>query len=142
MFKNWHGPVPELIEATNPTDIIKNDARDQDPIRNWGDSRVTLLGDAAHPMTPNVGQGACMAIEDAACLAKCLSGRSDTASGFRSYETLRGARTTKMARQARRIGAIGQWENPWMVRGRDLLTRLVLSRSPDTQLKSMYAYEI
>jgi len=142
MFKNWHGPIPELIEATNPADIIKNDARDQDALRSWGDSRVTLLGDAAHPMTPNVGQGACMAIEDAACLAKCLSSRSDTALAFRSYERLRAARTTHMARQARRIGAIGQWENPWVVRGRDLITRLVLSRSPDTQLKSMYAYEI
>jgi hypothetical protein len=63
-------------------------------------------------------------------------------SGFRTYEALRGSRTARMARQARRIGVIGQWENPWVVRGRDLMTRLVLSRSPDTQLNTMYAYEI
>jgi 2-polyprenyl-6-methoxyphenol hydroxylase-like FAD-dependent oxidoreductase len=142
LFKNWHGPIPELIEATNPSDIIKNDARDRNPIKRWGDGRVTLLGDAAHPITPNVGQGACMAIEDAACLTKCLVASSDFKLGFRNYETLRGSRTARMARQARRIGAIGQWENPWVVRGRDLITRLVLSRSPDMQLKAMYAYEI
>jgi 2-polyprenyl-6-methoxyphenol hydroxylase-like FAD-dependent oxidoreductase len=142
LFKNWHGPIPVLIEATNPGEIIKSDARDRKPLRGWGDRRVTLLGDAAHPITPNVGQGACMAIEDAACLAKCLLASSDTASGFRTYEALRGSRTARMATQARRIGAIGQWENPWVVRGRDLLTRLALSCSPDMQLKAMYAYEV
>ncbi len=142
LFKNWHAPVPELIEATNVGDIIKSDARDRKPLKRWGDRRVTLLGDAAHPITPNVGQGACMAIEDAACLAKCLLASSDMTSGFRTYEALRGPRTAHMARQARRIGAIGQWENPWVVRGRDLITRLVLSRSPDMQLTSMYAHEV
>jgi 2-polyprenyl-6-methoxyphenol hydroxylase-like FAD-dependent oxidoreductase len=142
LFKNWHWPIPELIEATNSADIIKNDARDRNSIKRWGDGRVTLLGDAAHPITPNVGQGACMAIEDAACLAKSLLASSDMTSGFRTYEALRGSRTARMARQARRIGVIGQWENPWVVRGRDLMTRLVLSRSPDTQLNTMYAYEI
>jgi len=142
LFKNWHGPIPELIEATNPGDIIKSDARDRKPLKRWGDFRVTLLGDAAHPITPNVGQGACMAIEDAACLAKCLLASPDITSGFRTYEALRGSRTAHMTRQARRIGAIGQWENPWIVRGRDLITRLVLSRSPDMQLKAMYTYEV
>ena len=142
LFKDWHRPIPELIEATNPGDIIKNDARDRRPLKRWGDGCVTLLGDAAHPITPNVGQGACMAIEDAACLTKCLLASSDMTSGFRNYEALRGFRTAHMARQARRIGAIGQWENPWIVRGRDLIARLVLSRSPDMQLKAMYAYEV
>jgi 2-polyprenyl-6-methoxyphenol hydroxylase-like FAD-dependent oxidoreductase len=142
LFKDWHGPIPELIEATNPADIIKNDARDRRPLKRWGDRRVTLLGDAAHPITPNVGQGACMAIEDAACLAKCLLASSDVASAFRAYEALRGPRTARIARQARRIGAIGQWENRWIVRGRDLVTRLVLTRSPDMQLNAIYAYEV
>lgn len=141
LFKNWHGPIPELIESTNQADIIKKDARDRKPLKRWGVGRVTLLGDAAHPITPNVGQGACMAIEDAACLAKCLIASSDTRAGLRTYEALRGSRTAHMARQARRIGAIGQWENPWIVRGRDLIARLVLSRSPDMRLNAMYAYE-
>ncbi len=142
LFKDWHGPIPELIEATNPADIIKSDARDRRPLKRWGDRRVTLLGDAAHPITPNVGQGACMAIEDAACLAKCLLASSDVSVAFRAYEALRGPRTAHIARQARRIGAIGQWENPWIVRGRDLVTRLVLSRSPDMQLNAIYTYEV
>jgi FAD-dependent urate hydroxylase len=142
LFRDWHGPIPKLIEATDPTDIIKNDALDREPLSRWGDGRVTLLGDAAHPITPNVGQGACMAIEDAACLAKCLLAAPDVAQAFRAYEVLRRPRTTQIGRQARRIGAIGQWENPWVVRVRDLATRLVLSRSAGMQLNPIYSYEV
>jgi 2-polyprenyl-6-methoxyphenol hydroxylase-like FAD-dependent oxidoreductase len=141
LFRDWHHPIPALIEGTLAAGIIKTDARDRKPLRHWGQGRVTLLGDAAHPITPNVGQGACMAIEDAACLAKQLLGTADVVSAFRSYEARRGPRTASIARQARRIGAIGQLENPWMVKGRDLLTRLVLARSPDMQLNAVYGYE-
>ena len=108
LFRDWHGPIPQLIEATPEGDIIRNDARDRAPLRTWGKGRVTLLGDAAHPITPNVGQGACMAIEDAACLAKCASRTADLAAAFRDYEDLRRPRTAFIARQSRRIGAIGQ----------------------------------
>jgi len=142
LFQDWHDPIPELIAATAPDDIMKNDARDRKPLRSWGNGPVTLLGDAAHPITPNVGQGACMAIEDAACLAKCLLASADLPAAFRAYEAKRGPRTAHIARQARRIGAIGQWEHPWIVRGRNLVTRLVLARSPDMQLNAMYAYEV
>ena len=140
LFRQWHHPIPELIEATKEADILKNDARDRPPLRQWGRGRVTLLGDAAHPITPNVGQGAGMAIEDAACLARLLAERPDIAGAFRTYETIRRSRTAFIARQARRIGAIGQWENPWIVRGRNFVTRLVLARSPDMQLNAVYAY--
>jgi 2-polyprenyl-6-methoxyphenol hydroxylase-like FAD-dependent oxidoreductase len=83
-----------------------------------------------------------MAIEDAACLTKCLQASPDMASGFRAYESMREARTAHISRQARRIGAIGQWESPWIVRGRDLITRLVLSHLPGTRLRAVYAYEV
>jgi len=142
LFQDWHDPIPALIAATPPGDIIKNNASDRRPLKRWGEGRVTMLGDAAHPITPNVGQGACMAIEDAACLAKCLAGSGGVVPAFRSYEGLRQPRTARITRQARRIGAIGQWENPWIVKGRDLVTRLVLSHSADMQLNAIYAYEV
>jgi len=142
LFKDWHAPIPALIEATHPRDILKTDASDREPLQPWGHGRVTLLGDAAHPITPNVGQGACMAVEDAACLAKCLSTFPGSITAFRAYEKRRGPRTASVARQSRRIGAIGQWENPWVVRGRNLVTRVVLSCSPDMTRNSLYAHEI
>jgi 2-polyprenyl-6-methoxyphenol hydroxylase-like FAD-dependent oxidoreductase len=142
LFQDWHQPIPALIAATKPADIIKCDACDRKPLRKWGEGCVTLLGDAAHPITPNVGQGACMAIEDAVCLVKFLSGATDVAAAFRSFEAMRRPRTAFVARQARRIGVIGQWEHPWLVQGRNFVTRLVLSRSPDAQLNAVYAYKV
>jgi 2-polyprenyl-6-methoxyphenol hydroxylase-like FAD-dependent oxidoreductase len=141
LFHDWHHAIPALIEATKPADIMKNDAHDRKSLRKWGEGCVTLLGDAAHPITPNVGQGACMAIEDAACLAKFLARTTDVVTAFRSYEAVRKPRTAFVARQSRRIGAIGQWENPWIVKGRNFITRLVLSYSTDAQLNTVYAYK-
>ena len=142
LFRDWHGPIPALIAVTPAASILKNDACDRPSLRQWGRGVVTLLGDSAHPMTPNVGQGACMAIEDAACLAKLLPGAADVAAGFRNYERLRRTRTAFIARQSRRIGMIGQWKNPLMVRGRDFITRLVLARPPELQLIAVYSYEV
>ena len=103
-----HSPVPQILDALerNPgarrvyTDKIYDRAPTPAP---WGVGPVTLLGDAAHPITPNVGQGACMAIEDAACLAKCASRTADLAAAFRDYEDLRRPRTAgKIALTLRR----------------------------------------
>jgi 2-polyprenyl-6-methoxyphenol hydroxylase-like FAD-dependent oxidoreductase len=140
-FRGWHAPIAALIDATDAADIIKNDARDRGSLDVWGEGCVTLLGDAAHPITPNVGQGACMAIEDAASLTRSLLRTGDIASAFRAYEKKRGPRTAYVARQARRVGVIGQWEHPWLVRARDALTRVVLARSPSIQLNAIYAHE-
>ena len=142
LFRGWHDPISTLVEGTHTNDIIRTDARDRRPLRNWGSGRVTLLGDAAHPMTPNVGQGACMAIEDAAVLAACIVESHDVASAFRSYEARRRPRTASITRKARRIGMIGQWENPWILKGRNLVTRLVLSCSPEMRRNPMYAHQV
>ncbi len=116
---------------------MKNDARDRHPLRRWGEGRVTLLGDAAHPITPNVGQGAGMAIEDAACLAKALLATPNVPAACRAYEAMRMRRTRSVGRQARRIGAIGQWENRWMVAARNLVTRLVPAQAGEMRLNSV-----
>jgi 2-polyprenyl-6-methoxyphenol hydroxylase-like FAD-dependent oxidoreductase len=81
---------------------------------------LTLLGDAIHPLTPNLGQGGCLAIEDAVVLARCLkkyaNGKdekdvSSIRAGLRRYETLRFSRTATVARFSRLYGVVGQWEN-------------------------------
>ncbi len=142
IFSRWHRPIPALIAATPPSAILRNDAQDRPPLPRWGDGRVTLLGDAAHPMTPNVGQGAGMAIEDAAGLAQALQGRAGVVESFRAYEARRRCRTARVGSQARRIGAIGQWENRWVVQGRNLVTRWVLDRAPDLRGNWVYAHKI
>ena len=67
----------DLVEAAEEGTILRTDIYDREPLgERWGIGRVTLLGDAAHPMTPNLGQGACQAIEDAVVLALCLGERA------------------------------------------------------------------
>ena len=110
---------PEFFRATlkaTPTDqILRNDIYDRAPISRWGTGAVTLLGDAAHPTAPNLGQGACSAIEDADMLAICLKGSDDLEQGLRDYERLRQPRTAKLQKLSKRFGDMGQWNNRLMV---------------------------
>jgi len=87
---------------------------DRDPIRHWSQERVTLLGDAAHPTLQTLAQGACMAIEDAVCLAGLIEGTSagEIAGAFRQYERARYLRTARVQFESRY-----HWDNFYHVGG-------------------------
>ncbi len=121
---NWHQPIPDVIGGTEATAIIKTAMYDRRPVKRWSKGCCTLLGDAAHPTTPNMGQGGRMAIEDAVVLDRCLSHDSDSATAFRAYERLRYARTARITNVSRYYGVIGQWKNPGAVWFRNMLLRL------------------
>jgi 2-polyprenyl-6-methoxyphenol hydroxylase-like FAD-dependent oxidoreductase len=111
-FASWGARVPELLRGTPASAILRTDICDRPPSARWGEGRVTLLGDAAHPMTPNLGQGACQAIEDAVALGEELSGAASVEAGLRAYEARRMARANAVVAAARRIGVVAQWQNP------------------------------
>ena len=111
LFDGWHRPVLQLVEATPSGSILKTGAFDRPSSRLWGQQSVTLLGDAIHPMTPNFGQGGCMAIEDAMILARCFEKYGVEERTLRRYEELRRSRTRDVTRYSRLYGAIGQWQN-------------------------------
>ena len=98
VFAGWHAPIEELIRATAADDVVQTRICDRPPISKWGEGAVTLLGDAAHASTPDLGQGACQAIESAIALAECTSAVSSVAQGFRSYEARRMDRTAMISR--------------------------------------------
>lgn len=77
IFGNWCDMVTDLIMATPEEDVLRRDIYDRPPIFKWADGRVALLGDSAHAMQPNLGQGGCMAIEDAFQLATDLTAEVD-----------------------------------------------------------------
>ncbi len=88
-FGSWHHPIPDLIAATDPTHVWVDALDDRFPSRRWVTGRVALLGDAAHPMTADLGQGACQAILDAWVLAEELARTADVPSALRAYERRR-----------------------------------------------------
>ncbi len=133
-YRDWAKPIEAVIAATDESAILRNDIYDRPPLKQWSQGRVTLLGDAAHPMTPNLGQGACQAIEDAVVLADCLRQAPEIAPALRLYDQRRSARTAKVTRQARQIGRIGQLQNPLICRARNFFLKKL---PPQIQLKQM-----
>jgi 2-polyprenyl-6-methoxyphenol hydroxylase-like FAD-dependent oxidoreductase len=128
LFRGWHAPIEALVQATEDSAILRNDIYDRPPLARWGDRRVTLVGDAAHPMTPNLGQGACQAIEDAIALARELKGSTDVVRSLLAYERSRLPRANRIARDSRRVGWAGQFANPLAMAARNALVRLGGSR--------------
>ncbi len=105
LFGGWWEPIGRLIDATDAGAILRNDIFDRLPVRHWGRGRVTLLGDAAHPPTPNLGQGACQALEDALVLAGCLAEQREPVAALRAYEARRMKRSAAIIEQSYLVGA-------------------------------------
>ena len=95
--------LPDLVRQTAGGDMTRSDILGGQPLAEWGRGRVTLLGDAAHPMTTTLGQGACQAIEDAVVLADAVATAEDVVAGLRGYERRRMARTARVMSVARRF---------------------------------------
>ena len=111
VFRGWHEPIEAMIEATPESAILRNDIVDRPVLHQWGSDRVTLIGDAAHPMTPNMGQGACQALEDAVYCMQCLANQTDVAAALQQYEARRIPRVNAIVNQSRQIGQMAQWSN-------------------------------
>ncbi len=138
----WHHPVEHLIQSTAPEDILQNDIYDLEPSQQWGEGRVTLLGDAIHATTPNMGQGACMAVESAVMLQRCLKAEASIPAALRAYETRRMARTAWITNQSWQIGRMGQIENGLMCGLRDLTLALLPDNLFKNQTGKAIGYDI
>lgn len=112
-FALWHRPIPQLLAATAPQAVIRHDISDlARPLPTFVHGRIVLLGDAAHAMTPNLGQGGGQSLEDAATLTVLLEDvgplprdEARLTRALAEYDRLRRPRTQTMAKQARRLGA-------------------------------------
>jgi 2-polyprenyl-6-methoxyphenol hydroxylase-like FAD-dependent oxidoreductase len=143
IFWGWHEPIEELIRATDERAILHTAIYDRDLLgERWGEGRISLLGDAAHPMTPDLGQGACQAIEDAAVLAKCLSEGSDPALALRHYEAHCARRVATIVQRSRHLGRVAQLKNPLLCGLRDVLLKATPDQVLLRQAEEIEAYEV
>ncbi len=116
-FAGFHAPIPELLDAVDPGSAHVTELAWLPPLRTFVRGRHLLLGDAAHAMTPNLGQGGCLALEDAAVLSRY----ADDPAG---YDRLRRPRTARLTRRARLAGLVAGLSGTVPTAGRDVLGRL------------------
>lgn len=108
LFGTWHDPIPAILDRYADSHPIRHDLYYLGPpLPSYVDGNVALLGDAAHAMTPDLGQGACQALIDGVTLADCLSG-TDVAAGLRSYDNLRRPPSQRIAAMALRASRLSQ----------------------------------
>ncbi|MFE5620953.1 FAD-dependent oxidoreductase [Streptomyces virginiae] len=139
-FGAWHDPIPALLERVggfDPADVLQNDLYDlAAPLPRLHHGRIVWVGDAAHAMAPNLGQGGCQAIEDAVVLAHLLPAADTEAAAadeavpaaLAAYTAARRDRTDAVRRRARRVGRLGALRNPLAVTARDLAVRATPNR--------------
>jgi len=97
-------PVGRVLDALDESRIHRADLFDLPTLERWSVGRITLLGDAAHATTPNLGQGACQAIEDAQALARCLAAAQSVENALQTYQQQRKAKADRVVRISRQIG--------------------------------------
>jgi 2-polyprenyl-6-methoxyphenol hydroxylase-like FAD-dependent oxidoreductase len=105
-YAGWAEPIPSLLAATPPGDVLRNDLYDRDQVRVWSRGPVTLVGDAAHPMRPHLGQGGCQGLEDAAVLARFVAQSDSLPAAFARFARYRRPRVRALVRESKLIGRV------------------------------------
>lgn len=138
-FGQWHDPIPTMLDSVNGAEILRHDIYRLPALRSYVAGRAVLVGDAAHAMTPDLGQGGGTALEDAVELADALDGvDGDIGDGLRVYDHRRRGRTQTIARQSAIFGTFAQASGrvtvPLRNTGARLLPQRLFLRSVHTML--------
>ena len=124
-FSGWYPQIRHILDAVDPASVYRDDARwMQTPLPAYHVGRVALLGDAAHPMTPDLGQGGSQAIEDAVVLAKLLAETGGDVQSLEAYTAARLPRTMDIVKRSKRMSAFHHASTPAGMFLRDQALRL------------------
>ena len=137
-FSGFHKPVSEILSSTPGSALIFNSISDLEPLNRFAYNNVLLTGDAAHAVTPNLGQGACQAIEDMMVLHQEISVHKDLKTAFKSFEQRRLARTKFITETSRKMGAMAQSGNTLLMAIRNFLFRMIPEFVTARQLNKIY----
>lgn len=138
LFSGFHPTVKNIISGTESSKIIRNDIWDLKPIGKWYRDQICLVGDAAHATTPNMGQGAAQAIEDAYYLAHQIRLQPDHRKAFKNFQSLRFKKVSQIVDRSWNIGKMAHW------RFGGGLRNLIMSAIPDaiSRKQMIKLYEI
>ena len=137
-FKDYHAPIPQLLALTTNENLLWNDIEDIRPIKQLAFNRILLAGDAGHATTPNMGQGACQAIEDAAVLNNCLNEKDELQDSFKAFEKIRLPRTTKIVNTSWILGKTAQWTNPILTSFRNFALKMIPQSINEKQMDYLF----
>src|SRR6185437_16206559 len=134
----WPFILEQAIRGTPEEAILHNDLVDRAPIQRYARGPLALMGDAAHPTTPNLGQGANMAIDDAIVLARALHQERSLDDAWARYHRERLERTQLIVKRSWGFGRLCRWRSPVAVALRELMVRA----TPKSTMRSMLAWQI
>jgi len=138
LFGAFHSDILNMISVTNKEQIIVSNIIDLKPIDKWQSGNVCLLGDAAHATTPNLGQGACQAIEDAYVLGKLLDNGTALENTFKEYEKLRLKKAHTIVNTSWTVGKIAHIENSLGIWARNTIMQNLLKSSNKKQMNMIF----
>jgi len=141
-FQDFHDPIPDILQHTPDEALLWNDIIDIKPLDNYAFGNIVLIGDAAHATTPNMGQGACMAIEDGVILADEIKKSSNARESFQSFERKRIKKTHFIVNNSWGLGKVGQLENKFLGTLRNAAFRLTPAAVNKRQMEKLYKLDV
>ena len=141
LFNDFHPEILKIITESPKDNIIFSDIIDMQPSKQWQKGKVCLIGDAAHATTPNMGQGACQAVEDAYILGKLFGQGKCVEDAFAQYEKLRMEKAHFIVNTSWTIGKVAHFQNSMAVWLRNALVKAMPKSSSEKQLEKVFSIE-
>lgn len=137
-FEEFHPLVKEVITATAEINILRNDISDLKPLENWSKGAISLIGDAAHATTPNMGQGGAQAIEDAYYLSKLIQANPNKNS-FEQFQVQRQPKVNAIVKQSWTLGQMAHWRYGKLFR--NFLLKSMPTKIMESKMQTLYRIE-
>lgn len=140
-YSDFHPIVGEIINSTPKENILTNEMLDLKPTSTWYENNICLLGDSAHATTPNLGQGACQAIESSLVLANCLAKHTSPEKAFKEFQDRRIKKAVDVINTSWRIGKIAHLENRFLIKLRNFVLRKTPKKLADKQSERIFTID-
>ncbi len=137
-YSDFNPLVSQIIKSTPPQNILTNELLDLKPIQRWYQKNICLLGDSAHATTPNLGQGACQAIESALVLADCLAKHKEAEKAFGEFQSIRMKKAIEVVQTSWRVGKIAHLENGLLIKIRNFVLKNTPAKIANKQSERIF----